>query len=216
MAGFIDESDSGSVVPAGEVYKPAGATAAVLNIPAIAHPDYRLMYNALRWGWFGGEWLPVLRKFVLDPGIDNVGKDGDPTDAFALEAKAGWEVIPVDVSPVTVNGQTHGYIVPYPAVGGKAYLSPWHKIKVLGGQVFLSSNEAGYRDWLRKVMAIKGWKPDPDAIYIQRQKLETELNEELSKPSTNETAKLRAKALRDILDAIDGKTKAARKVGGES
>lgn len=208
MSGFIDDSDNGtgskSVAPAG-TYSPSGAVAMTLNIPANAHPDFRFLYHPLRWGWCHDGWLPLLRKFVLEAGVDNVDKDGDPTNALHNEARAGWELVPLDVLPVAIGATSHGYIVPYPAQRGTAHLTPWHKVKVLGGQVFLSNDDAGYRAWIRKVVELRGWKLDPDVLEVQREKLATELSEEMSKPAGNETARLRAANLQRILDQIDGK-----------
>lgn len=198
----------------GAEYRPSGTAAKVVPIKAHLHPDFRLLFHPLRWDWFqsadgfSGEWLPLLRSLPLSPGVDNVDKDGDPSLAIGIAAQGGWVAIyPSAQDP---------YIVQHEAEGGTAHLTRWERLKVLGGQVFRSTDEKGYRAWLRDVCGRHGWRPDPDVIAMKRAQIEAELTMD-GGDTNNPKAIGRAKVTQRILDAIDGKTaKGAKKPVGEA
>lgn len=185
---------------------PPSATKQVLSLRAIDHPYYVLAYHPLRWGLFvqpdgAGEWLPVLRRVPLVPGSNNIDKDGSPHAAFAIMAQEGWEILPVDVVPGT------SYIKGADGIGGKIHLSAWHKVKQIGSQVLLTTDEGGYRDWLRTLCKVRGYAPDSDALLLKRQTLEREWAEDHAASATDPKAKARAEALKRSLDAMDKKAK---------
>jgi hypothetical protein len=76
---------------------------------------------------------------------------------------------------------------------------------VLGTTAFLSSDEDGYRAWLRDLCKRRGWKPDADVIALKRAEIAQELAVD-DGDATNPKASARAKAARRMLDAIDGVT----------
>lgn len=198
----------------GAEYRPTGVAQKVVPIKAAMHPDFRLLFHPLRWDWFqspdgfSGEWLPLLRSLPLSPGVDNVDKDGDPSLAIGIAAQNGWVAIyPSALDP---------YIVQHEAEGGIAHFTRWERIKILGNRVFFSSDEKGYRAWLRDLCGRHGWRPDPDVIAIKRAQLDAELTMD-GGDTTNPKATARARVTQRILDAIDGKGgKGAKKLVGEA
>jgi hypothetical protein len=214
--GFKDEGKSETTAEAapegggyaqGSDYKPAGAAAKGIPLDAKLHPDFRLLYHPLRWDWFqsadgnAGEWLPLLRSLPLTAGVDNVDKDNDPSMAIGIAAQGGWTAIyPSAQDP---------YIIQHEALGGVAHFSRWERLKVLGTRVFFSSDESGYRAWLRDLCKRQGWKPDADVIAMKRAQFEAELQMD-GGDTTNPKATARAKNTQRILDAIDGKKPAKK------
>ncbi len=199
--------DNGGYAQAGE-YNPGGASKKVIPILAIDHPDFRLLYHPLRWGFFqatdgaSGEWLPLLHRLPLTPGCGNVDKDGDPSTAYGIAQVEGWSVI--------LPSAEDSYIAPYDAKGGTAYLSRWQRVKVLGTVAFVSSDETGYRAWLRDLCRRRGWKPDADVIAMKRMQLESEVAMD-GGDSTDPKGSARAKRGQKTLDAMDGKKAAPAK-----
>lgn len=206
MAGFVTDDSVGGYAQLDDVAPPS-STRPVLSLRATEHPYYVLAYHPLRWGWFvnadgSGEWLPVLRRVPLTPGSNNIDKDGNPAGAYAIMAQEGWEVLPVGVVPGTA------YIKGAPGIGGTVHLSAWHKVKQIGGQVLLTTDEAGYRTWLRDLCKIRGYAPDADALLLKRQMIEREWAEDNAASATDPKAKARAEMLKKSLDAMDKKAKA--------
>lgn len=204
--GAVEAADGGFAQ--GSDYKPAGAAKKGIPLLAVEHPDFRLLFHPLRWGYFLSadgsqvEWLPNLRRLALSPGTDNVDKDGDPSYAIGIAAQEGWQTIePSAADP---------YIVQHDGKGGTVHLCRWQRVKVLGNTAFLSSDEAGYRAWLREVCRRRGWKPDADVIALKRAQLEAEVNRDSG--FNDAASKARAAAGQKALDLIDGKKpKAAAK-----
>ena len=212
MSGFVTDAPDGYAQL--EDVAPPSATRTVLSLRANDHPYYVLAYHPLRWGWFSnpdgsGEWLPVLRRVALVPGSNNVDKDGSPTMAYALMQAEGWEILPEGVVPGTK------YIKGADGMGGKVHLSAWHRVKQIGNQTLVSTDEAGYRGWLRELCKVKSYAPDSDAIMLKRQIVEREWAEDNANAGTDSKAKARAEALRKSLDAMDGKIATKSKKAGE-
>ena len=196
---------------AGTEYVAQGAQVKRLPIPAGEHPDFRLLMHPARWGWFEsadhsrGEWLPMLRRMILDPGVGNVDKDGDPSLAIGLAAQDGWACIyPSEKDP---------YIKQYPATGGVAHLMRWERVKLVGNRAMVSSDDEGYRAWLRDVCKRNGWTPDPDVIALKRAELEAEQAKDAS--FTDASSKVRANRAAVSLALMDGRKLPKVKEGGE-
>jgi len=132
----------------------------------IAHPN--------RWQFLDGEWLPVLSRLSQRPGAKNVTKDGDTAHAETLLRKGGWSIIPWDA----VDG---GYVTVYDGRNGPVHLSRWETPRQVGTQVVMTTDQDGYRAFLRGLIADGYVAPmDPmvaDAmIESQRQRVENNAN----------------------------------------
>ena len=132
----------------------------------IAHPN--------RWQFLDGEWLPVLSRLSQRPGAKNVTKDGDTAHAETLLRKGGWSIIPWDA----VDG---GYVTVYDGRNGPVHLSRWETPRQVGTQIVMTTDQDGYRAFLRGLIADGYVAPmDPMVaeamIESQRQRVENNAN----------------------------------------
>ena len=117
----------------------------------IAHPN--------RWQFLDGEWLPVLSRLSQRPGAKNVTKDGDTAHAETLLRKGGWTVIPWDA----VDG---GYVTVYDGTRGAVHVSKWETPRQVGAQVVMTTDQDGYRAFLRGLIT-DGYIAPPDPLVLE-------------------------------------------------
>lgn len=172
------------------------ATQEVLPVFASEHPVFDLLYHPRRWGWMGGQWLPILRRLARVPGSQNVDIFADPSGALAIEGKSGWVLIPHASDP------KEDYVVSLPARGGRAHFFRWEKVKLLGGQLSTSCDEKGYVEWLARVCEERGLAPDIDLLQWKIEALEKEIDIDEAGAPTDLKAANRAKKMRAQLEAM--------------
>lgn len=142
---------------AGRPATPPATHSAKINIepePAfwfIAHPN--------RWQFLDGQWLPVLSRLSQRPGAKNVTKDGDTAHAETLLRKGGWTVIPWDA----VDG---GYVTVYDGNRGPVHVSKWEQPRQVGAQVVMTTDQEGYRAFLRGLIT-DGYIAPPDPLVLE-------------------------------------------------
>lgn len=199
MPGFIDAAPAGGgYVP----LNPAPSAAAQNALPWLAkdHPPFSLAYHPRRWGWFaaqdGGEWLPILKRIVHVPGVDNVDKDGGTATAFVLAQSRGWTVLPHEVVP------GDSYVRSVPCRDGVAHVHAWTRIKRVGMEILVSSDEEGYRAWLRRMCEVTGIRPDPDILAMRIAQIERECGEDEAQAALDLKARGRAERARAALDVM--------------
>jgi hypothetical protein len=128
------------------------------------------MHHPARWTYRKGEWLPLLSELRADPGISGVDKNGNTDMAEVAKRRNGWTLIPWDAEP-------GGYCIAWDGVVGQVHLSKWQRPKSVAGQTRIESDEEGYWDFCRRLVA-DGYieLPDPDFIEVpidrQRKKVE--------------------------------------------
>jgi len=151
---------------------PASRPAAMRDLlPMEAIPAWWYMHHPSRWQLIGDEWLPWLTELRADPGVARVDKDGSTDLSEVALRRKGWTILPWDVEP-------GGYCVAYDGTGGKVHLSKWQVPKMVAGQPRVTSDEAGYWAFCKR-MVMDGYipKPDPDFIDVIIERQQRKLQE---------------------------------------
>jgi hypothetical protein len=137
-------------------------------------PPWWYIHHPARWQLVGDEWLPWLSELRADPGVANVDKDGNTDMAEVVKRRQGWTIIPWDA-------ETGGYCIGYEGQYGPVHLSKWQTPRMVAGQVRVSTDEAGYWAFCKRLVAENYIpKPDPefiDVIIERQQKKLTEWEE---------------------------------------
>lgn len=154
MAANFSSSDGGAFA-AQPASRPQGM-ANLLNMPGNAAWWYT--HHPAHWQCVDGEWLPDLGQMMAIPGLNRVDKNGDTALAEVHLAKKGMTIIPWDAEP-------GGYCVQYAGSNGPVFLSKWEKPKLVAGQVRMSTDQEGYRAFIRRLVA-DGFIKIPDADFI--------------------------------------------------
>ena len=151
-------------------------------LPMPASGPWWYMHHPARWLLVGDDWLPSLGKLVAEPGINRVDKDGNTDLAEVAKRKQGWTIIPWEVEP-------GGYCIGWDGQAGKVHLSKWETPNMLAGQVRVKSDEAGYWDFCRRLLADGHISlPDPQFVDViierQAQHVETLRNSAPTHPAS--------------------------------
>jgi hypothetical protein len=161
MAANFGTADGGNFA-AQPASRPQGM-ATLLNLPSNAAWWYT--HHPAHWQCVDGEWLPDLGQMVAIPGLNRVDKNGDTALAEVHLGKKGVTIIPWEVEP-------GGYCIQYAGANGPVFLSKWEKPKLVAGQTRMSTDQEGYRAFIRRLVADGIIKiPDPDfiGVIIERQ-----------------------------------------------
>lgn len=168
---FADHSQTAGPAFAG---RPAVTTqAGAPKLPLSPNSRWWYISHPARWQCIDGEWLPVLAQMRATPGVNGVDKDGDTAGAETRLRREHWTVIPWDV----VEG---GYVVQYDGARGPVYLSRWESPRMVAGQAVVTTDDAGYREFLRGLVANGVIRPpDPHTIdaITERQRIRVAENE---------------------------------------
>ena len=151
--------------------KPVTATkdSDLLNAP----PNYQFifMHNPNGWElveWAGEyEWLPILKRFQIRPGVNGVKQNrrggADWAHAKSRFESNGWRFI----MPEEVEG---GYMVQYEGRGGPVYSDKWTEPRSLGqgrnARIRWEFDQEGYDDFRRGLKELIG-EPDPTVIDLK-------------------------------------------------
>jgi hypothetical protein len=172
------------------------AGAPKLNLPTNAQWWY--IWHPARWQCIDGEWLPVLAVMRATPGVNSVDKDGDTSGAETKLRREHWTVIPWDV----VEG---GYVTEYEGVRGPVRLSRWETPRMVAGSVVLTSDEAGYREFLRGLVVSGVVRPpDPYTIDALRERQKLRVQENTKRAGSDPEALRRLEADKALLAHMDG------------
>lgn len=127
-------------------------------LPLPAAGPWWYIHHPARWLLVGDEWLPSLGKLIAEPGINRVDKDGNTDLAEIGKRKQGWTLIPWEV-------EAGGYCIAWDGMSGKVHLSKWEAPRMVAGQLRVKSDEAGYWDFCRRLVA-DGVISAPDEVFI--------------------------------------------------
>ena len=135
---------------------PILAITPALNLAPVA--PYLYKFHPERWTLIDGELLPCLAKLTIEPGINGVDKNGDPTGAKVAAEQKGWQILPWDC----IDG---GYLRVHTGTYGPVHLSRWERPKSIGNRVIIKRDDDGYKAFLRGLIARAVISPpDPDLI----------------------------------------------------
>ena len=184
-------------------------------LPELPRSNFYLMHNPEGWepvqrddgGW---EWLPVLKKLLIKPGVNGVRSTrsgSDDSQARIGFQDRGWTILNRDL----------GYITRYPCRKGYTYYLTWDKPIKAGRRVVIRHDEEGYNDF-RRSLVIEGLIPKPvpeilTAILQSHQKVIDRNAKDIHIPAV----KAKIEETQDLIDgakmaanALTGKPKAKR------
>lgn len=128
----------------------ASTTPGANILPEMPRANFYLMHNPEGWepvklddgGW---EWLPVLKRLLIKPGVNGVrgGKGGaDDSQARMGYQDRGW----------TILSRELGYIMRYPCKRGYSYYLTWDKPIKAGKRLVVRHDAEGYNDFRRSLI----------------------------------------------------------------
>lgn len=115
-------------------------------------PRFFLMHHPGSWSFDdeSGEWLPTLSMHRMDPGAMGIDERMDPSLAIAERERAGWHVIKPEDARL---GEFQDYVRSLPHAAGRPYhVAMWHEVEVVAGRVFITRDEAMYREFRRHIV----------------------------------------------------------------
>lgn len=155
MAATFKTTDTSGGFSAQPASRPQAMSTA-LNLPSNAAWWYT--HHPGHWQCVEAEWLPDLGQMMAIPGLNRTDKNGDTSMTEVQLGRKGMTIIPWEVEP-------GGYCMQYPGVSGPVFLSKWERPKLVAGQVRVSADEAGYRAFLKRLVA-EGIIAIPDRDFI--------------------------------------------------
>jgi hypothetical protein len=114
-----------------------------------------------------GEWLPSLKAFRLQPGANRVREGRSTGLAFTWLASCGFAILPIALGPGGNYVREHDVVMKPKGVVTRIYLEAWAHIQIHGDEAVKVFNMAGYREWLRGLLADKHTRP-PSPMVLQR------------------------------------------------
>lgn len=151
-----------------------------------------------RWGVIDGEFLPILGKRHLDPGVGGVDKDGGMTRALVQLQEKGRTVIAHDACADKHDAET--YCVQHTVKGGKLYLTPFETPTQIGSLPRMATDGDAYKEWLRALVA-EGHVPQADPLLVaELASLERQRYERLLSQGRDRAAEKKLKKL-EVIEA---------------
>ena len=155
------------------------ARAPQTRLPHRSNAPFYFMHHPLCWDLVDGEWLPSLRKMLIEPGVGGVDKLGGTTLAETVRVKQGWTILPWHLVPADVPGGSYlrRYLAQGPAHAAYFHVSAWERPRALGGRVVDSEIDLeGYRAWLRWLVEEGHVAPiTPEAVAFHGDRLSSEI-----------------------------------------
>ena len=119
-------------------------------LPESPRPNFYLMHSPQGWEpnkledgtW---EWLPVLKRLLLKPGVNGVRMAGgtiDDSQARIGYQDRGWTII----------DRRLGYVTRYPCRGGNSYYLTWDEPIKAGRRLVVRHDAEGYNDFRRSLV----------------------------------------------------------------
>ena len=193
---FTDPTNAAGPTFAGRPAVTSSAGAPKLNLPS--NSQWWYIWHPARWQCIDGEWLPVLAKMRATPGVNGVDKDGDTSGAETKHRREHWTVIPWDV----VEG---GYVTEYDGVRGPVRLSRWETPRMVAGSVVLTSDEPGYHEFLRGLVASGVVRaPDPYTLDGLRERQRIRVQENSKRAGSDPEAQRRLDLDKTLLTNMEG------------
>ena len=193
---FNDTNNAAGPTFAGRPAVQSTARAPKLNLPS--NSQWWYIWHPARWQCIEGEWLPVLSQLRATPGVNGVDKDGDTSGAETKLRREHWQVIPWDI----IEG---GYVVEYDGVRGPVRLSRWETPRMVAGQVVITSDESGYREFLRGLVSSGVVRPpDPHTVDALRERQRMRVAENSKRAGSDPEAQRRLEADKALLAQMDG------------
>jgi hypothetical protein len=144
---YKDLEKATQVIPSAGAPEPFGTQAvAEARVDLPGSRTFQYMYHPRRWAWMDDQWLPVLGKLVLEPGVNGVTGRCDPRPAIQRAIERGWRMIPLDCIP---RGYVHRYIN---KTGKAVHMSIFEQVEIVAGKTMVKTDQPGYRAFLNDLI----------------------------------------------------------------
>jgi len=168
-----------------------------VKIPRRVRKQSRFLFrhHPFRFMFVDGEWLPLLGKLRIDPGVDGVTTGGGIDLAVAGGMRRGWQVIqPSDPR----LGPYQDYLVAYPhEAGGSTHLDPFQKVSVEAGRLFVDEGGEEYYKFLRHLISSGIVAPiTPNIVKVKTREVERRIERLQGAVSLNPANQIAAGKLR--------------------
>lgn len=126
---------------------------------------FRFMVHPEQWEWVAPYgWLPHIKRFSRQPGVNGVKHDnkGGDTLAVAQKMEEGFQFIDYQQ---TQDGKSYMMANSNTTSGKPLHHDRWYSFKQIGNRVFPKRDREGYNEW-RKWLVTEGIidAPDPDVL----------------------------------------------------
>ncbi len=171
---------------------PAASPTNTLRLDPLA--DFVFLHHPHRWDVVLHEdkalLIPALRKFHFEPGVSGVHQVratglGNAAPALATLGERGWTVIDPNMEVKAWGKTEDGYVREFAGHRGPVHLDVWTKPYILGGQVVLDIDDAGFIEFRASLVAAR---LVPPCDKIVRKALQTRMRRAMIKRRTTETA----------------------------
>ena len=159
-----------------------------------------------RWQFMqdSGEWLPLLSKMKIDPGVGGVDDNRGTDLAVAQNTRRGWQIIrPADER----LGDFRWYVQRIPKAGkGSVHCDASESVEVIGGRAFWTEGGERYTQFLRHLVSAGIVAPVSD--QVKRLKMEQQratvdrLESSVAHAPHNQVISARLDTARKGLDAM--------------
>jgi len=138
------------------------------RIPKAANSSWMYMHHPTSWSLEyvkDGKktkpvFVPKLSRFIMKAGVNGVGGTNDAPQTALARTQIR------DNGNVIIDPSKHDYLRVYPAIGGTLTINKWTNPKNLGGKIFMVSDDDGFREW-RKSLVADGIIEVPNELVIQ-------------------------------------------------
>lgn len=104
--------------------------------------------------------LPVFSRLIFKPGVNGCSGTEEAPDTRLARLQA------IDRGNTLIDPEQHDYLRIYPALGGELTLNKWQKIENLGGKIFFTGDDEGFREWRKSLVSDGTIKPPHEQILL--------------------------------------------------
>ena len=175
-------------------YQRRQTSADIVNLPS--SPPFIFKHHPERWGIIEGEWLPILGKMRLEPGLNGITHTGGEGPARESLRQKGWKLL----EPEVIG---EDYINVYPGRRGPIHLEKWVQLKKAGNRVIMKTDMDGYKAFLKKLIKNGHIEPlDEDVKEILREQKKSRINRNLRAAQYDPSMAQRVQEDKDLLKAM--------------
>ena len=178
-------------------YQRRQTAADTVNLPP--SPPFILKHHPERWGIIDGEWLPILGKMKLEPGLNGITHTGGEGPAREGLRQKGWKLL----EPEVIG---EDYVSVYPGRRGPVHLEKWVVLKKAGNRIIMKSDQEAYKAFLKRLIKDGHIAPlDEDVKEILREQKMSRIQRNLRAAEYDPAMKQRVQEDKELLKAMGGK-----------
>ena len=178
-------------------YQRRQTAADTVNLPP--SPPFNLKHHPERWGIIDGEWLPILGKMKLEPGLNGITHTGGEGPAREGLRQKGWKLL----EPEVIG---EDYVSVYPGRRGPVHLEKWIQLKKAGNRIIMKPDREAYKAFLKRLIKDGHIQPlDEDVKEILREQKKSRINRNLKAAQYDPAMAQRVDEDKELLKAMGGK-----------